>query len=464
MVAARRGETTRARSGSRASTATARCAAAPTATTPPPAGSRRSRPTAATCRRMPQNQRTLHWAQAGSTAGCCARSAACERLDVALVYFDIATQDETVLVESYSAPPSCAPSSSCSATASSPGPRRRPRTAARATPRWRRCRFPTPTSAPASASWPRASTRPRSPAACLLAQAPTGIGKTVGTLFPHAQGHARRRSSTSCSSWPPRRPGRALRARGAARTIAAAPAPSAARCAAARADRTGRRATRPASIPTRPATATRARSPRASTTACPPRARPRSARRPSRAATRPRAACARWRCAHEVCPYYLAQEMVRWGDVVVGDYNYYFDLGAHAARAGARPTTGASACWSTRRTTWSPRAREMYSATLSRAALDGVRPRAPATVAPALKRLARTLERDRRPAARAVRRARGPAARPASPRCRTSTRRSRDHSADASRRTPPRELQRSTSTRCTSRAWPNPSARTRCST
>ena len=28
---------------------------------------------------------------------------------------------------------------------------------------------------------------------------------------------------------------------------------------------------------------------------------------------------------HVVCPYYLGQEMVRWADVVVGDYNYFFD-------------------------------------------------------------------------------------------------------------------------------------------
>ncbi len=32
--------------------------------------------------------------------------------------------------------------------------------------------------------------------------------------------------------------------------------------------------------------------------------------------------------AHGVCPYYLSQEMVRWVDVVVCDYNYYFDLNA----------------------------------------------------------------------------------------------------------------------------------------
>ncbi len=29
--------------------------------------------------------------------------------------------------------------------------------------------------------------------------------------------------------------------------------------------------------------------------------------------------------AHQVCPYYLAQELARWSDVIVGDYNYYYD-------------------------------------------------------------------------------------------------------------------------------------------
>lgn len=33
--------------------------------------------------------------------------------------------------------------------------------------------------------------------------------------------------------------------------------------------------------------------------------------------------------AHSVCPHYLGQEMLRWSDVAVGDYNHFFDLGAH---------------------------------------------------------------------------------------------------------------------------------------
>lgn len=32
--------------------------------------------------------------------------------------------------------------------------------------------------------------------------------------------------------------------------------------------------------------------------------------------------------AHQVCPYYLSQDLVRWCDVVVGDYNHYFNLSA----------------------------------------------------------------------------------------------------------------------------------------
>ncbi|WP_110656329.1 ATP-dependent DNA helicase [Salinicola halimionae] len=32
--------------------------------------------------------------------------------------------------------------------------------------------------------------------------------------------------------------------------------------------------------------------------------------------------------AHEICPYYLGQEMARWADVVIGDVNYWFDFHA----------------------------------------------------------------------------------------------------------------------------------------
>ncbi|HEX7690285.1 MAG TPA: ATP-dependent DNA helicase, partial [Burkholderiaceae bacterium] len=89
-----------------------------------------------------------------------------------------------------------------------------------------------------------------------------------------------------------------------------------------------------------------------------------------------------------VCPYYLAQEMVRWADVVVGDYNYWFDLGgllhglaqANEWRVGVLVDEAHNLL---------PRAREMYSATLERPALDAARRHAPPSVAGPLKRLAR---------------------------------------------------------------------------
>lgn len=31
---------------------------------------------------------------------------------------------------------------------------------------------------------------------------------------------------------------------------------------------------------------------------------------------------------YQACPYYLSQELARWSDVVIGDYNYYFDSSA----------------------------------------------------------------------------------------------------------------------------------------
>jgi DNA excision repair protein ERCC-2 len=32
--------------------------------------------------------------------------------------------------------------------------------------------------------------------------------------------------------------------------------------------------------------------------------------------------------AHDICPYYFSQELAKWTDVVIGDYNYFFDVNA----------------------------------------------------------------------------------------------------------------------------------------
>ncbi len=52
---------------------------------------------------MPANRRSLHWAQARCCGALLCAERGLTRLSIALVYFDVASQDETMLVESFSA-------------------------------------------------------------------------------------------------------------------------------------------------------------------------------------------------------------------------------------------------------------------------------------------------------------------------------------------------------------------------
>ncbi len=88
------------------------------------------------------------------------------------------------------------------------------------------------------------------------------------------------------------------------------------------------------------------------------------------------AALRRVALAHAVCPYFLGQEMLRWSDVVVGDYNYYFDrtavLHALALDAPLRVTVLADEAHNLY-----SRACSMYSTDLSHAEAVDVRPHVP---------------------------------------------------------------------------------------
>ena len=53
--------------------------------------------------RMPQNHRALHWAQLRIYGALLCRKRALRELQLALVYFDITTERETVLLEQHSA-------------------------------------------------------------------------------------------------------------------------------------------------------------------------------------------------------------------------------------------------------------------------------------------------------------------------------------------------------------------------
>jgi DNA excision repair protein ERCC-2 len=95
---------------------------------------------------------------------------------------------------------------------------------------------------------------------------------------------------------------------------------------------------------------------------------------------------------HRVCPYYLSQELVKWCDVVVGDYNHYFDSNAmlhammiaHEWRAAVLVDEAHNLV---------ERARSMYSAELSRRDVLVSCRGAAAPMKRALKRLVRSWDR-----------------------------------------------------------------------
>lgn len=92
--------------------------------------------------------------------------------------------------------------------------------------------------------------------------------------------------------------------------------------------------------------------------------------------------------AHQVCPYYLSQELARWVDVVVGDYNYYFDLGA-LLHGLAQANQWNLALLVDEAHNLVDRARQMYSASLDPWRLKALRKAPPARLKTALQRLDR---------------------------------------------------------------------------
>lgn len=91
---------------------------------------------------------------------------------------------------------------------------------------------------------------------------------------------------------------------------------------------------------------------------------------------------------HQICPYYLGMEMSRWADIVVADYNYYFDSSSLLYGL-------------TREFNWHPyvlvdechnlldRGRQMYSAELSRGELLAAKRVAPKSINKLLTRVNR---------------------------------------------------------------------------
>ncbi|MET0963254.1 MAG: ATP-dependent DNA helicase, partial [Noviherbaspirillum sp.] len=92
--------------------------------------------------------------------------------------------------------------------------------------------------------------------------------------------------------------------------------------------------------------------------------------------------------AHQVCPYYLSMELVRWCDVIIGDYNYYFDLSAMLYGL-TLANQWRVAVLVDEAHNMVERARKMYSAELDQQELKALRRTAPAALKKPLDRLNR---------------------------------------------------------------------------
>lgn len=107
-----------------------------------------------------------------------------------------------------------------------------------------------------------------------------------------------------------------------------------------------------------------------------------------RAAWLDRAALRRIALTHDICPYFLSQELVRWSDVIVGDYNHYFD-GSAFLYALMKEDDWQVALLVDEAHNLLQRARGMYTAELDGQTLDRVRRHAPGALRAPLQQVER---------------------------------------------------------------------------
>ncbi len=325
--------------------------------------------------RMPDNHRALHWAQAKVYAALLCRELELEAMTVSLVYYDVGRQREAATLSEHHDAQALyrhfeALCDRFLAWAESESAHRQHRDEVLADLRFPYASFRAGQRELASAVYKAARA-----GACLLAQAPTGIGKTVATLFPILK---------AC-------PGQGidkvffLTAKGSCQALALAAI----------------EALEPCSVqPTLRVLELTARDkacehPGKSChgAACPlakgfydrlPGARKAAAEAGRLARERVREIARE----HGVCPYYLGQEMARWCDVVIADYNYYFDMTAllsaltqaNGWRVGVLVDEAHNLL---------ERGRSMYSASLASTRVRGARAAAPLVARKLLERLLR---------------------------------------------------------------------------
>ncbi|KXV04022.1 ATP-dependent DNA helicase [Caballeronia megalochromosomata] len=320
---------------------------------------------------MPQNHRHLHWAQARVYGHLMCRKLGLEAIEIALVYFDIVDQTESVLVETQTAQ-ALATHFEAQCERFIAWARQEMQHGAARDAALTALAFPHADFRPGQRALAEAVYRSAVSGRCLAAQAPTGIGKTVGTLFPLLKAWKGQQLDkiyflTAKSA------GRQL-ALDALKTLAATPLRVVELVARDKACEYPDRACHGESCPLAQGFYDRLAGARAAALEC---------------AQLDRASIAEVARRHEVCPYYLSQELSRWGDVIVGDYNYYFDTSAMLF-ALAEANRWRVAVLVDEAHNLVERARGMYSATLDQTAFNAMRRGAPPLLKRTLGRVARS--------------------------------------------------------------------------
>ncbi|WP_227871379.1 ATP-dependent DNA helicase [Novimethylophilus kurashikiensis] len=322
--------------------------------------------------RMPENHRHLHWAQARIYAWLLADERNLEEINAALVYYNVSSKDEFPLSELFSAPELEAyfaeQCEKLQTWADREVAHRLARDKQLAT-----LKFPHPEFRTGQRFLSEAVYKTANRGKCLMAQAPTGIGKTLGTIFPLLKAMPRKKLDKIFF----------LTAKTSGRKLALDALEVLQESNPDLKLRTLELVAREKACE-HPDFACHGES-------CPlakgfydrlPEARIEALDRGMMDKDTLREVARK----HEICPYYLGQDLVSWSDVIIGDYNYYFDLYA-VLYAGTVINEWRVSVLVDEAHNMIERGRKMYSAELDQFEFEHMRQSAPKAVQGTLNKL-----------------------------------------------------------------------------
>jgi len=324
--------------------------------------------------RQPANHRQLHWAQAKVYGWLMCQARQLPAIEVALVYLDVDSDDQTLFSEHYTAAELRAFfETQCQRFLG--WAQFQQRRLAERDQGLQALRFPYPQFRQGQRQLAETLYKAVSTGRCLMAQASTGIGKTLGTLFPLLKAMVPQQLD-KLFFLTAKTPGRALALDAMSQITDATPQPALRTLELIARDKACEypdKACHGESCPLAAGFYDRLPAAREAAAALP---------------LLDRANLREVALAHQVCPYYLGQEMARWVDVLVADYNYYFD--AHALLFGlTQLNQWRVAVLVDEAHNLVERGRSMYSATLDQGQLLALRQSKPPGLVSALDRLNR---------------------------------------------------------------------------